>query len=511
MNCDLLVQNAKIISVWPEQPILNWMAIESGKISSMGLGNPPSSIIAKETIDAIGCTILPGFIDSHVHGTCTGEALFGLNLDSVKSTNEILDKIEKHCKSNPDAEIITAYSFLRESVLPDKPPTAEMLDEISRDQIIIIYDKSYHGCILNSKGLKAAKVTFEMDGIEQEKGKMTGSILDDTSYYHAIRNIMTDMSEQMVKQYMRATNDYALSKGITSIHSLDGGDFIVDAPVWVSNNSIMDIHVVNYWETMDFEKVEEMCLPRIGGCLCLDGSRVVHTMALFEPYSDKPNSRGRLYYKEEDIFRFVETAHKKSMQCAMHATGDRAIDQYIYILNQVIKEQGQKNLRHRIEHFSMPCDKHIEMAAELELALPMQPVFSQIWDKSPQDLYCTRFGAKRAARVEPLAKIINAGCIVCGGSDSPVTLIDPLKGIEACINNPREERNIPLHEALKMFTYNGAWAAHEEKERGSLEPGKIADFVFLSEDPYGRREGIDRIAVLKTFIAGKLHYEKKVL
>jgi predicted amidohydrolase YtcJ len=103
-------------------------------------------------------------------------------------------------------------------------------------------------------------------------------------------------------------------------------------------------------------------------------------MALNEPYADMPSTRGFLYYKDQDVYNFVKEADNRGMQCSMHATGDRAIDQYIYVLDRVIRENGKKNLRHRIEHFSMPADRHIEMAVELELALPMQPIFTKIWD-----------------------------------------------------------------------------------------------------------------------------------
>jgi predicted amidohydrolase YtcJ len=156
----------------------------------------------------------------------------------------------------------------------------------------------------------------------------------------------------------------------------------------------------------------------------------------------------------------------------------------------------------------MPADRHIEMAVELELALPMQPIFTKIWDTEKNSLYKQRFGKKRAENVEPLAKIVRAGGKICGSSDSPVTEIDPLAGIDACVNNPAESRRISLDEALKIFTINGAWAAHEEKERGSIEVGKAADMVVLDRSPYAAPEEISNLQVEMTFVEGKLLYEK---
>ncbi|MDE8735319.1 hypothetical protein P0G10_19740, partial [Eubacteriales bacterium DFI.9.88] len=105
-------------------------------------------------------------------------------------------------------------------------------------------------------------------------------------------------------------------------------------------------------ETLDFDKVMPYKLDRIGGFICLDGTRTLHTMALNKPYADRPDTRGLLYYNDAQILEFIRNANDHNMQCSLHAAGTRAIDQYIYLLNQVIRDLGQKHLRHRIEHFS---------------------------------------------------------------------------------------------------------------------------------------------------------------
>lgn len=509
MYCELLVKNANIITLSSAKEKASWMAVKDGRILAIG-GEEPYSGESLKILDLAGKTVTPGFIDTHVHGTLTGEALNSADLNGMTSSSQILDAIEKIYSNNPDRSIITATGFSEIDLLDGKVPSAEQLDEISKDQIILIYDKSYHGCILNSKGLELGNLHKGMPGVEIENDRMTGKVSDDTSYYFAVHNIMKLMGQDIIKEYMRATEQLAVSQGITSIHSLDGGDYGVDMPAWIENRGILNLHVVNYWETMDFEKVMPYKLPRIGGCICLDGSRVLRTMALMEPYTDLPAARGPLYYKDEDIYNFVKTAHKNNMQCSMHATGDRSIDQYIYILKQVIEEQGDKGLRHRIEHFAMPTDRHIEMAVEIGLALAMQPFFPKVWDQGEDSLYKQRFGKERAGRVEPIGKILRAGGMVCGGSDSPVTRMNPLAGIDACVNTNNEDRRVTPQEALKIFTFNGAWAAHEEHERGSLEKGKLADFTVLSGNPLLNFEKINNINVENTYINGQLVFERTV-
>lgn len=146
---------------------------------------------------------------------------------------------------------------------------------------------------------------------------------------------------------------------------------------------------------------------------------------------------------------------------------------------------------------------------KLELVLPMQPVFPKLWDDGYDSMYKKRFGAANAQKIEPIADIIRAGGIVCGGSDSPVTDINPLEGIAACVETDNPHRKISVKEALKLYTVNGAWAAHEEKKKGTLEVGKNADIVVLDSNPTDTAMDIKNINVQMTMIRGKVVYKKR--
>lgn len=502
MYSDFIIKNANIITVNDSMPRARWMAIKDGVICAMGKNdNMPE---AKTVYDANGKTIVPGFADTHIHGSLTGEALNAVDVSDCHNKEDLLRKM-KEC-SDYSHQFIEGTLFDRDN-WEGELFTAEDLDTISKDQVVLIYDRSYHGCFLNTLGLEEAKVYPGMQGVVVRDGKMTGEINDDVAYYHSISTLMKNLSEDAIFDFMKATEKRAISKGVTTIHSLDGSDMKVDMPAWVIRKNDLRIHVVNYWETMDFDIVEPYKLKQIGGCICLDGSRVIHTMALTKQYCDKPESRGLLYYNDVEVLKFIRTATDKGMQCSMHATGPRAIDQYINLLYQVEKETGEYGLRHRIEHFSLPTEEQIEMAAELNLAIPMQPIFPKYWGEGDNCLYNKLFGRETAAKVEPIADVISAGVTVCGGSDSPVTPIDPLAGMDACVNTDNAHRKIPANEALKVFTKNAAWAAHEENDRGDLSIGKVADFVQLSEDPIKSSSKLKSIIVEKTFIDGELVFE----
>ena len=495
---DLLLKDASFITMDEQNPQVRWIAVSDGIISAMGNSNDLPT--AREVVSFNNMTVFPGFIDSHVHGTLTGEFLNSADLNGVNTKKGVLDAIAE--KSNASTGIITAGCFSKEDY---QGPmfTSHDLDEIRDDVIILIYDKSYHGCYLNTKGLEAAKIEIGMPGAVVLNGELTGELSDDTTYYSAINNLMLNIDQSVIEDYMAKTSKFALSKGVTTIHSLDGADYGVDMPIWITEKDKIDLQVVNYWETLDVSKAIEYEQKQVGGCICLDGTRVLRTMALSKPYQDDSSTRGILYYSDMDILKFVRSANENNMQCAMHATGTRCIDQYIYLLRQVIMEQGQKHLRHRIEHFSYPSEEQIEMAVELELALPMQPIFPKIWDEGPNSLYKQRFGIEEAAKIEPIADVIRAGGIVCGGSDSPVTTMSPLDGIDASVNTDNVHRKLSVKDAIKLFTVNGAWAGHEDAIKGSLEIGKQADLVVLDKNPFEFEKEIKDIKVMKTFVKGK--------
>ena len=207
-------------------------------------------------------------------------------------------------------------------------------------------------------------------------------------------------------------------------------------------------------------------------------------MTNFEPYTSAPALRGTLYHSDGEVYQVVSKAHAAGIQCSMHAVGERAIDQLIYTYRRVIMEQGPKDLRHRIEHFCLPTESQIKMAEKLGLILSMQPGFTYLWDRAEGGEFEYCLGRERADRWDPFHRITDAGCIVCGGSDCPVTPVEPLVDIASCIRGHNPIRNISVDDALRMYTVNAAYAANLEKFKGSIETGKDADFVVVNMDTY---------------------------
>jgi hypothetical protein len=306
----------------------------------------------------------------------------------------------------------------------------------------------------------------------------------------------------------------ALEVGITTIHTKEA---VKNAKLIMKNKERLPVRTrpMLFFPLLkdegDLDQVintdafgERACVAIIG-----DGSIDAHTGAMFEPYTDDPTTLGMLYYSDDELYRFVEKAHLAGLQVSIHAESDRSIEQAIATYEKVLEKHHRRDHRHRIEHFEMPAWEHIKRAARAGIALAMQPMFITIAGGPNLEYYRTLFGEERIKRFHPFRSILNEGILVSGGSDSPVTRMNPLGGIQACLTHSNKEQRIELYEALKLFTINGAKIGFEEKLKGSIEEGKLADFVVLSEDPHRvAHDKIGSIDVEMTIVGGKVVYKR---
>jgi predicted amidohydrolase YtcJ len=251
----------------------------------------------------------------------------------------------------------------------------------------------------------------------------------------------------------------------------------------------------------------------LGGHVCVataaDGSIEARTAALFEPYTNAPETLGMLVFSDDELYRFIEKAHKAGMQVSIHAESERCIEQVLWAYEKVLEKYPRQDHRHRIEHFEIPSMKQLKRVARLGVIVAMQPMFIPICEGPNLNYYRALLGDERTKKANPFRSILDQGILVSGGSDTPVTRMNPLGGIHACVNHPVKEQRIDVYEAIEMFTINGAKTGFEENLKGSIEPGKLADFVVLSDDPYRvPREKIGNLEVEMTIVGGKVVYNK---
>jgi len=481
------------------------LVVADGKILKVGTNKEIRRLFGDQwkSVDLQGKTVLPGFIDSHVHFMATAITAVGVDLSEAKSIEEILAKVEERVRATPRGEWVFGYFITH---LSDRGmPTRFDLDRVSTHHPIRLTHRNGHLCSMNTKALEILGVPKELDGIEKESGEMTGVIRDPA--IQVLPHPGLAMSEERKRDALKLASRLAAEKGVTTLHALDGGTRNTGAIEYLrSVEDDLSVKLVLYNQTTEIQEVLESGLPRIGGCICADGAFESHTAALFEPYEDEPDHYGTLTYTQKEMSDFILQAHRHGFQVAIHCEGDRAIEQVLFSYESALRRFDRNDHRHRIEHFEIPTENQLERAAKAGIVAGMQPAFLPFFFfRGGVERYEAFLGKARVKRIHPYRTMLSHGILMTGGSDSPVTKIDPLLGISAAVNHPHSDERLPVLEAIKLFTINGAKSAFEENVKGSIEAGKAADLVVLSEDPGSvHPDKIESISVEMTLVNGEV-------
>jgi predicted amidohydrolase YtcJ len=506
-----LYRNAKIWDGVNAKPFKGYLLVDGARIADVGPGNAPDTPRIGESYDMRSALLLPGFIDTHVHLVHTGLDRSSLPLHSVSSIAELLELSRKRT-SEADQTIFVATGFDETTIREKRFPNAAEFERAVDGKPFIIFRRDFHSAFLTRKAWMAL--------LEEEAPSEDGIARGKQCYLAQTRLAARTPLEEKRRGVEDALRD-ALQKGVTTVHALEGGVFSTDEDVDLAldiassrraettgpgNHAVADgwlPRIVVYDQTTDVEKVVRKGLPRIGGCLLVDGSFGSRTAALFDPYNDEDSNRGRLFFETETLSAFYERAFSEGLQVACHAEGDRAISSVLTILEGLSKKFDVPNLRPRIEHFELLGDELVKRASALGLASGMQPAFDHFWGGS-NGMYESRLGRERARSMNRLKTLAKYGVVVGGGSDSPITPLDPLLGIFSAMNHSNPLEKLNLDEVLRLFTSNAAWLAFEENDKGTLEKGKLADFVVMDHDLFLMGEDVRaNQAVKATFIGGE--------
>ncbi len=504
----LLLRNVQILTMNENQPIASDLAIIDGRICAIGSAEAISPWI--DSIDTVingeGATVLPGFIDTHVHFTLTGLGMHAVDLSETRTVANVLELIQQVADLQASDLLIVAFNFQPELIPGQRFPTAEELNSAGGGRPVYVMESGGHWSAVNRAAIALLHLKPETPGVGiDEKGRFSG-LLSDEANTAAFTTLWQRYAEQIgLRQAFITAAEDAVAGGVTTLHALDDLEHV---KALLDFEAHLPVRIVPYCQTKDVAAVKALGLRQIGGCgqVMVDGDFGPHTAALLEPYLDEPDTRGTLYYEDSGLNEFVSTAHNAGLQVALHCIGSGAIEQLLNAYEYSLQETPRDEHRHRIEHFQLPAPGQAARARRLGLSLATQPSFNHFWPHHTD--YPEALGWPRALRLDPIRSLIEEKLPVAFGSDSPVTPMRPLLWVHSAVNHSNESERIPVERALHMATAAGSWAAFEENEKGTLEVGKLGDLVILSEDPASvPAERIKDIQVQKTIVGGRVVFE----
>ena len=519
---DLILTNAKIITVDDNFSIQNTVAVDEGLIVATGGQSLLDKYQSELTVDLEGKTLMPGFIDSHTH--IRGRPQRYIELGDVGSIAEIQNLIRAKAEELGDGEWITGYGWSEDELIEDRRPMRQDLDEAAPDNPVTLTRAGGHSAVVSTLALTLADITnttpdpeggvIERDqngtatGIIRERQNIVGRLVPDSTYDELIASLEVNLHA-------------LLSKGITSI--TDASKAPREYAMWEQLYATATLPLPRsaiQFQWFDTEAIAEVKSRVASGTDFLkigpikvfaDGGFTGPAAYTLEPYVNQGDYRGYLNMPENDLIDHLNEIHDSGWQMGIHAIGDAAIVLVVNTLADALERNPREDHRHYLNHFSMrPPDLTMELMAEHDIHITQQPNFTY----TLEGRYAANLDGWRLDHNNPLRSPMDHGITVAISSD--ILPIGPMVGLYAAVTRKGmsgqvygPDETITIEEAIRAYTLTGAYLNFEEEVKGSLEPGKFADMIVLSNDILTIDPGrIMDIEVEQTYVNGKLVYEK---
>jgi predicted amidohydrolase YtcJ len=532
---DTAIINANVITVDENMSRAEAVGILNGRIVAVGSNEEIESMVGSNTkvIDAKGKTVVPGFHDSHMHPLLVGHFARGVQLTDVKDIPEMLERIKEKVKETPKGEMILGFGWNQERMAEKRYPTRWEVDTVAPDHPVFLIHWNAHIYLINTVLMKQKGITRDTPDppggtiVKNEKGEPTGVLLENAIDLIAPGFLETGaglFSYEQSKAALKYCADKAAEWGLTSIVDILAGDAQVKAyqeleaegnlPVRV--NFYLGFQYLDYLIKLGIKSGFGSSKVRLAGAkMIVDGSLSSHTAALREPYTDTPDSKGVMRLTLEEIRAFVENATKNGIRVDIHALGDGAIETVLKIFRETMNKYKVNDPRFKISHCIIHGPDLIEQFREMNVIANVQPVFVM----KGQHWIPRLVGPQREKYAHPYRSMMEAGIHMCSGTDAPIETMNPIMNIYAAAVRKdaqgipeggwHPEQRVPVEHALKMVTIEGAYATGEEHVKGSIEVGKYADLVILTDDPLAvEPDKIKDIRVLLTMVGGEVVYSK---
>ena len=543
-TADIVLLHAHIYTVNVRQPWAEALAVGDGKILAVGTDHQIAAYRGASTkvVDGKGRLVLPGFTDCHAHFLDGSFTLQQVNLDDAKTINEIVQRVKLYADAHPKDPWVLGrgwmYPVFGASGLPDK----KYLDAILPGRPVYLESYDGHTWWANSKALEAAHITGDTPNPpggeivrDPATGQPTGAVKEDAADA-VVRRAIPEPSREAKLQAMRAGMKHANQFGVVRVH--------VPGSVYAHQDDLLSFDLLDDLRrsgelTLRFYLAYRLDPPEMSdrqqaeilqmrdryhddwiaagaAKFFLDGVIETHTAAMLAPYSNAPSLSGDLLWDAEKYKGFVAELDEHGIQVFTHAIGDRAIRVALDAYEAAAKKNGTKDARHRIEHIEDASAVDIPRFGRLGVIASMQPLHAYP-DEDALKSWQPSVGAERAQRAWAWHGIQAAGGVLAFGSDWPIVTLSPWPGLQNAVTRETTEgqpkggwipaQRISLAEAIKGYTLNAAFAGHREKTEGSLEPGKLADMIVVSQDVFKVDPlKIGETRVLLTMVGGHVVY-----
>ena len=524
----LAVVNARVWTGDSARPWADAFAVRGERIATVGSSAAVRKIASSaRVIDAAGRMVVPGFIDSHVHFIDGGFALSSVQLRDARTPAEFIARIKAFAASAPPGAWITGGNWDHEQ-WGGELPRHEWIDSVTPNNPVWINRLDGHMSLANAAALRAAKVTRasrDVAGgtiVRDARGDPTGVLKDNAT--DLVNAVVPNPPAELEDRALDTAMAYVAEQGVTSVdHMGSWRDLAIFERAHQAGRLRTRIYAAVPLAT--WEKLRDTVAARGRGDAWLrigalkgfvDGSLGSHTAAMLQPFTDAPSDTGLFVNTHEHLYQWTSGADKAGLHVIVHAIGDRAIRDQLDIFERVEKENGPRDRRFRIEHAQHIAPPDIPRFAKLGVIASMQPYHAIDDGRWAEKV----IGHERAKTTYAFRSLREAGATLAFGSDWFVAPPTPLEGLYAAVTrrtlddrNPDgwiPEQKITLEDALRAYTRGAAYATFDEKEKGVIAPGALADFAIIDRDlTKVNPEAIRDAHIALTAVGGRVVYERK--
>jgi hypothetical protein len=534
---DLVITDARIYTVNASQPWAQALAVRGGKIIAVGSNRTIALYRGPSTkvVDAKGHMVLPGFVDTHVHFLAGAARLQEVSLDDARTVSDFQKMIKDYATAHPHNPWIQGMGWFYDIFGPDGLPNKKLVDEVLSDRPALLLAYDGHTALANSRALRLAGITRDTpdppNGIivrDPATGEPTG-VLKEAAEQLVQKVIPQPAPDEQLDGLAKAIH-YASSLGLTRLISC-GGDAeqielfdklrerrALTARLYLAPFVNPPAATPQFMEkvTRNREKYHDDWIDAGAVKFLLDGVIEAHTAAMLEPYANDPTNRGELYFEPDQYKQAVLEFDRLGFQIFTHAIGDRAIRLALDAYEAANLANHHADGRDRIEHIEDPSAPDIPRFGKLGVIASMQPLHATP-NRDVLTVWAVNVGPERAQRAWPWRDLLAGGAHLSFGSDWPVVTLNPWPGVQILLTRETPEgtpaggwhpdQRLTLAQAIEGYTMGGAIAGRRDKTEGSIEVGKLADVIVISQDLFQvPPEQIGRTRVLLTLVGGQVVY-----